>query len=119
MSDHYHHDNQGSFLNGLILGAIIGVGVAFFLSTKKGKELANEISEKGLSLLDDVEDTVAEVEEEMQETTSPILPPTISAANEPEEKPASEGNGDGSPYVHIEALQTQGRRLFHGIPKRK
>ena len=123
MSDHHHHDSGSGFLNGLILGAVIGAGIALLLGTKKGKELADEMSQKGLSLLDNFEDTFAEIEEDAQ------LPASASSQDAPsplpksmeEDKPASNGNGNGngSSHPHIEALQTQGRRLFHGIPKRK
>lgn len=120
MNDHHHHDSGSGFLNGLILGAVIGAGIALLLGTKKGKELANEASEKGLSLLDNFEETFAEIEEDTQlpastsqESHAP-LPEPIE-----EEKPTTNGNGNGSSHPHIEALQTQGRHLFHGIPKRR
>lgn len=135
MSDHHHHDNSSGFLNGLILGAIIGAGVAFFLGSKKGEELAHEISQKGLSLLDDFGDTFEEIEEDDQVPT----PAQISSMTKPISQPAetqkhttdaipTETNGNGhtngngnnpSDFSHIETLQTQGRRLFHGIPKKR
>lgn len=144
MSDHHHHYNNGGsgFLNGFLLGLVAGAGIVFLLGTKRGKELVDEFSEKGLSALDDIEETFAEIEEDTGQT--PSLPPSPSSPHptpdaasspSPSSTPSetrnpqlanatSSTNGNGgvasqSGLHHIETLQAQGRRLFHGIPKRR
>ncbi len=112
MSDHHHHNNGSGFLNGLVLGAILGAGLVFFLGTKRGKELAEEVKEKGLSVFDDFEEVFSEIEED----APPTVPPP--AAETPQSS-TTNGNGSSQPPSYIEALQAQGRRFFHGIPKRR
>lgn len=112
MSDHHHHNGSSGFLNGLVLGALVGAGLVFFLSTKRGKELTEEIKEKGLSVFDDFEEVFSEIEEDAPQTAPP---PT---AETPQSSPTN-GNTSPQPSSYIEALQAQGRRFFHGIPKRK
>lgn len=42
-------NNKGSkFLNGFMIGSLIGAGAVFLLGTKKGKEVLKLISEEGL-----------------------------------------------------------------------
>ncbi len=41
------HSGSG-FMNGLLLGIIIGAALVFFLGTKKGKEMLRTITEEGL-----------------------------------------------------------------------
>ena len=171
MSDYDHnHNNNPNYINGLILGALIGAGLVFFLGTKKGKELLNEITDKTLSLFDDVEGLFDELDEDagediqsslptpatiIQATPDPLPPPlpetTPPQPHEKEEKHGEEVGEFGIPInsltdtidsvsdttkeeiipkdeeqthsaqplpVHIERLQTQGRRFFRGIPKR-
>ena len=109
MSDHHHHDNSSGFLNGLIIGAVLGAGIVFFLQTKKGKEIAKELSEKGLILLENFDDVVAELEEdavdEQKQSTYLAVAEDITTKQ--------------TPPSHIETLQAHGRRFFHGIPKRR
>ncbi|MBI2036302.1 YtxH domain-containing protein [Candidatus Microgenomates bacterium] len=110
MSDHHHHNNGSGFLNGLLLGALVGAGLVFFLGTKRGKELADEIKEKGLSVFDDFEDVFSEIEEDAPQTVPPATNGNASLGREESPPP---------PPSYIEALQAHGRRFFHGIPKRK
>ena len=42
------NNNGNKFLNGFVLGLLIGVGVTLLLSTKKGKKILRSISEEGL-----------------------------------------------------------------------
>ena len=132
MSDHHHYNSSGGgFLNGFLLGALIGAGLVFFLGTKRGKELAKEISDKGLSALEDAEDVFEEIEQDSGDG-SPSLPPESSFPSSSTGTPGDEvpptttsltngngnGNGGSHPPEHIQTLQAHGRRLFHGIPKR-
>lgn len=58
----------GNFLTGLILGAIAGVGVFYFLnSTEEGKRIKKKLQEKGKDFLEDLADLVDEIEEKGEE----------------------------------------------------
>ena len=39
MGDHNHSEGEGHFYKGLFFGAILGVGLVWFLGTRSGKEL--------------------------------------------------------------------------------
>ena len=143
MSDHHH--TNGNFFNGLFWGALIGGGIVYFLGSQRGKELAEELKEKGLSLIDDFDELFNELEED---TLEPLTHPTTDAISlktkTHEESPSNQlpqtdvqrvnnfstvrvEQTEASPtertqsYVptHIETLQSHGRRLFSGIPKRR
>lgn len=51
------HGGSG-FLNGLVIGIIIGAALVFFLGTKKGKELLHRITEEGLEDFSELGDYV-------------------------------------------------------------
>lgn len=59
---------SGNFLTGLVLGALAGVGLVYFLtSTKEGKKIKEQIEEKGSDVLDELQDLVADLEEKSLE----------------------------------------------------
>lgn len=90
MSDHDHHHKEGSgFFNGLIMGALIGAGLVFLLGTKKGRELIDEVTDKGLSLVDDFEALFTEVEEDVALEESPTSLP-VQDVEKPVEQPVEE-----------------------------
>ena len=59
MSDNHHH-SEGRFFKGLFFGLIIGVGVTYFLRTKEGQRVKNELLGVGQEIFDDVSDKVIE-----------------------------------------------------------
>ena len=121
----HHHNNSTGFLNGFVLGAVIGAGILFFLGTKRGKELANELSEKSLSALEDFEDAFAESQEDTgatsqtppQESPTPLTSTTESSSYP--QPPLTHTVSTNPTPPHIQALQAHGRHFFHGIPKRR
>lgn len=139
MSEHHHyHSSNNGFTGGLLLGALIGAGVALLLGTKRGKEIAEEFKEKGLSLVGEFDELLDELEEDIEEETPPAIPTTSSNethSTQSEQKPGQQSDvqsqsnfstvkveqaGQSSSVPsHIESLQAHGRRLFHGIPKRR
>lgn len=133
MSEHHHyHSSGGGFLQGFLLGGLIGAGLVFFLGTKRGKEIADEIKEKGLSIVDDFDELLEELTED---TAVEHVPPQTASAqlDEPAKYSDVQTTNNYStvnvedtkvsnePPIppHIETLQTHGRRLFTGIPKRR
>lgn len=60
---------QGKFLNGFLLGALIGAGAVFLLTSKKGKELLKTLSEEGLDNISELlqqEDQIVDDEDEVE-----------------------------------------------------
>lgn len=75
------NNNSGNkFFSGFLWGAIIGGGLVFLLSTKKGKKLLQLISDKGLEglsgLISDNEilDDEYDEDEDLEKASSPKAP---------------------------------------------
>jgi TFIIF-interacting CTD phosphatase-like protein len=50
-SNNNDKEHGGNFVNGFMWGAIVGGGISFVLSHKKGRELLRDISENGVEAL--------------------------------------------------------------------
>lgn len=60
--------NQNNFFTGLVLGAIVGAGLYYFLtSTEEGKRVKTQFQEKSKETLDDLGELMAEIEEKGEE----------------------------------------------------
>lgn len=59
-----NNGNSGKFINGFLLGALIGAGAVFLLGTKKGKEIIKKFSEEGLGNITDILEQADEFDEE-------------------------------------------------------
>ncbi len=118
---------QSNFLSGIVLGAVLGAGAFYLLTTDEGQkaakkfkkqagpileDLVSELEEKSADLTDKAEDLKEEVEEKLEEVKETL---------EPEVKVKMEKSLD-----RIEELQERGRkaitaihtpRLFRGIKK--
>ena len=99
---------QGSkFVNGFLLGALIGAGVVFLLGTKKGKRLLKTISEEGLGNISNILEKAEKLEEidEGEEVEKVIAQKKITQAeDELEDQP--------------EEMRPKVKRFFRGISKR-
>ena len=67
-----HSNGGGGFMNGLLLGILIGAALVFFLGTKKGKELLRTITEEGLEDFSELKEyfTEEEMDDEEMESSS-------------------------------------------------
>lgn len=66
MNDNAHSND--SFLTGLILGALLGAGAFYFLtSTEEGKKVKKQLAERSGDVLDNLTNLVDEIEEKGQE----------------------------------------------------
>jgi gas vesicle protein len=54
------NNNQGGFGNGFVLGLLVGIVATLFITTKRGRELFKELTEKGLDKFSDFEDKFQE-----------------------------------------------------------
>src|SRR5438034_1393861 len=59
-----HHN---SFGNGFVLGLLLGVVITLIITTKKGRELFKEFTEKGLDKFSDLEKKLQETGAELEE----------------------------------------------------
>lgn len=65
MSDDHCGEN---FFTGLVLGAIFGAGVFYFLtSTEEGKKVKKRLAEKSEDVLDNLADLIGKIEEKGEE----------------------------------------------------
>ena len=62
------NNNQGGkFINGFLLGALIGAGAVFLLGTKNGKKILKNLSEDGIGNITDILEQAGELEEDDEE----------------------------------------------------
>ena len=77
----------GKFINGFLLGALIGAGVVFLLGTKKGKKLLKNLSEDGIGHITEILEQAGELEEdELEETEGASVTESNSAEAKSEMK---------------------------------
>ena len=73
-----HHD--GGFMNGFLLGAIIGAAVVFFIFNEKGKKLLKTITEEGVEGFSELRDLLDE-ELDGDEEEEPIEEENVSESH--------------------------------------
>lgn len=100
-------NSGGKFVNGFLLGALIGVGVVFLLGTKKGKKVLKTISEEGLSSIPNILEKVEKFEDIDEDQEVERVTPQKKAT------PAEDELGDES-----EDVRPKVKRFFKGISKR-
>jgi len=92
---------RNNFLDGFVLGAVIGGAAVFLLGTKKGREVLSIVKEEGLSRFGKFEDMFHEYEEDMEDEVEELAEGVKSMA-------------------HKESKSTPTRKkLFRGLSKRK
>lgn len=108
MDNHNHdnHNNSGKFLNGLMLGALLGAGAVYLLSTEKGKKILKAVTEYGLEGITEVDDML---DEEMEE----------EAMSTPTKKAKTEGPEIIENITNKTNITGHARRIFKGITKKK
>jgi gas vesicle protein len=76
MDNHNHHGS--GFMNGLILGGLIGAGIVFLLGTKKGKQVLKAITENGFENIQELRDLLeGEEMDDIEEVYSPEDAPVV------------------------------------------
>jgi hypothetical protein len=87
MEQKNHNNNQGG---GFLLGVIVGVIITLLFTTKRGREIVKELTEKGLEKFSDLEALLQEVkdkevyEKEENDYVEPEAKPIPAAVIEPE-----------------------------------
>lgn len=63
-----NHPQEGNFFSGLIVGAVLGAGLFYFLTnTEEGKKVQKQVQKKGEDALDNLKNLVDEVEQKGEE----------------------------------------------------
>lgn len=52
------HDVDGKFYKGLFYGLMLGVGLVWFLGTKEGKKIKEQLTDKGEDFIDKAKETI-------------------------------------------------------------
>jgi gas vesicle protein len=68
--------NKKRWISGLLIGSLVGAGVALLSATHSGKETRAMISEKSLALKDKVSSTVDDTRTQIGELTSTVVDKT-------------------------------------------
>lgn len=74
MSQDQSNHEDGNFYKGLFFGLLLGVGLVWFLGTKEGKKLKEQLSEKGEEFVEKAKESIDKslsegfVEDEQTET---------------------------------------------------
>jgi polyhydroxyalkanoate synthesis regulator phasin len=107
MSDSGRNNN---LLTGLILGALVGAGLVYFLtSTEEGKKIKKQLQEKGKITLDKLADLIEEVEEkgeEFKQKAKKIQAQLEEKARDIQGRVAEEAKEQ---LVHIDELRERGQ----------
>jgi gas vesicle protein len=108
MSD---RDHNGGFFSGLVLGALIGAGLFYFLtSTEEGKKVKKQWQEKGENALDNLADLIKEVEDkgkEFEKKAKEIQAELEDKLKDVKEEVAEEAKEQ---LGHIDKLRERGRQ---------
>jgi len=59
--------NYSGFGNGFVIGLLVGIIATLFVTTKKGREIFRELTERGLDKFEDIEKRLQETEAEYEE----------------------------------------------------
>lgn len=104
-------DREGGFLQGLIMGAILGAGAYYFLTqTKEGEKVKKKIKKRGEEVLDDLADLVDEFEEKGKEFR--IQAKKLQAELERKAKDVKKEVAEEAKeqLTHIDKLRERGRK---------
>ncbi len=109
-------DTGGKFINGLVVGIVIGATLMFLLSTKKGKKILKMLTEEGLGGVSGIEELLMDGGDEE------VYEEVIEEKESKEQKEEHQANGHTQTHheqpVHATPRITKVRRFFRGVPKR-
>jgi gas vesicle protein len=72
MEDKHGHNHQPN--NGFLMGAIVGAVATLLFTTKKGREIVREISDKGIEKLSEWENSI-QVQDSLEESENDYIEP--------------------------------------------
>ncbi len=103
--------DRGGFFQGLIIGALLGAGVYYWLTqTKEGEKIKRQLKKKGEEALDNLGELVEDFEvkgEEFRAKAEEIIQAKLEA--EVEKATGGEAEKAQKKLTHIERLRKRGR----------
>lgn len=120
-----NNNTKGSgFLNGILIGILIGGGAALLFSTKRGRKLLKVITEEGWEGISGLEEIFEEVEDEY-ESNQPEQKVSHPTNNHSHASNEHASNGHAPEHIVTEVVSQPVvrkpvtiRRFFRGVPKR-
>lgn len=103
-------NNNGGHMSAFLLGALIGAGVVFFLTTKRGKKILQAIKEEGLDGIEELSELLEE-----EETLDTMQQEEAEKVQSKEKTTNGETTKNSSIVEHIKSAP---RRFFRGVPKK-
>lgn len=107
-----HHDNNHNHGNGFLLGLILGGVVTLLFTTKRGREIVKDLTEKGLDKFSELQDEFEEVGEAIEE-----LDGDDYVASEPLDKKVINEIKKESQVPTPNHKKTPVKRFFRGVKK--
>lgn len=118
---------QNNFLTGVLLGALVGAGAAYFLTTDEGKKITKKIKKEAGPLFEDLVSDLEEKSKDLAEKAEEVKEEVVEKLEEVKENfPIEVQEKLDESLGRIEKLQERGRkaitaihtpRLFRGIKK--
>lgn len=108
--------NPSRFMDGLLVGLILGFGLALLITTKKGRKMLKTLTDEGLDSVTELKKRLDNIEvtlDEDDETDEEYI------VEEVEEEPDSpQAAPSVKPLGNEEAKKTSKKRLFKGISRK-
>ncbi len=95
------HDQSGSLLTGLVIGAAVGAGLTFLFGTKKGKEIRDRVREEYPEAFDKIDEVYANLVDEVKNVEEEVAEMSDETKEVVQEKVANLG----------EAVENLGKQL--------
>lgn len=107
---------RNNFLDGFVLGAVIGSAAVFLLGTKKGREVLQIVKEEGRERLGSLEDMFSIYHEAMDDEEMDVDAESRKFSEKTTDKKSNESKTMGEKEKPKSTLR---RKLFKGLSKRK
>ncbi len=119
-----HHDNNGTLITGLALGAAIGAGLTFLFGTDKGKEIRNRVRDQYPEFFDRLDDVLGNIEEgyedvvgEVKKVEKEVAEMKTDAKENVQEKVADLGRAVEKLGQQLEKAPHSKPHLFKGVKR--
>lgn len=115
-------NQKNGLLEGIVLGAIVGIGVYYFLGTDEGEKLQKTFKKKASPYLDEAADVLEELKDQSTDLLEKAqeVKETLEEKFEDKKEQIEDVVSDKleSSLSHIEELQERGREATATIRKR-
>ena len=112
---HHPHKSQGRFLDGLLIGLILGFGLALLITTKKGRKMLKTLTEEGIDSVSDLKKRLDKIEVIMDDEAEADEEYIVE---EIEEEIDSQTNGVAEKEAEPAQKKSSRKKLFKGISRK-